>query len=739
MKLFEPFGWVLGTGEYLDDVEKDIQKEVIEFVEKIRFGADGYVFVTQWDGVSLTQPAKGRNMWDVTDSNGTKIVQEMIRLAKAGSGYLEYVMPRLEDKRPAPKLSYAAGVPEWQWYIGTGVYIDEIESAIALRKNEVERNIIRNLVKIALVLAGIIGIMCLVAFYVSKKARKNLDAFAVFFEKASCELDEINPEEMNYAELQNLAHAANKMVRARNRAEQELIRAHTVLKTILERSPFGVAVIGRDRKIRWVNRYVSELAGTQDADVLCNKECEAYLCPASQNECPILDKHQVIDNSERILRRQDGREIPILKSVMEIEMNGEAVLLETFVDITERKEAEREKAKLETQLQQAQKMESIGSLAGGIAHDLNNILFPISGLSEMLLEDIPSDSPLHERINQIHKSAQRGSELVKQILAFSRQSNPRKLPIRIQPILKEVLNLARATIPRNIEITSHVNSDCGMVSADPTQMHQIAMNLVTNAYHAVEEKNGTIEIGLKEVEFDKNDACNGAMAPDGILENSIRFLSDRYACITITDTGSGIDPAWMHKIFDPYFTTKELGKGTGLGLSVVHGIVKEHGGDIRVYSEVGKGTSFHVYLPLLENAGDRKGAVVGRQYSTGSESILLVDDEEPIVCMEQMMLEKLGYRITVRTSSPDALAAFRANPSGFDLVISDRGMPNMTGEQLAGELISIRPGIPIILCTGFSDEHDKQRARAMGIKGFLMKPVSLEELARMVRKVLDND
>ena len=206
------------------------------------------------------------------------------------------------------------------------------------------RNIARNLVKIALVLAGIVGIMCLVAVYVSKKARKNLDAFAVFFEKASCELDEINPEEMNYAELQNLAHAANKMVRARNRAEQELIRAHTVLKTILERSPFGVAVIGRDRKIRWVNRYVSELAGTQDADVLCDKECEAYLCPASQNECPILDKHQEIDNSERILRRQDGREIPILKSVMEIEMNGEAVLLETFVDITERKQAEKGKS-----------------------------------------------------------------------------------------------------------------------------------------------------------------------------------------------------------------------------------------------------------------------------------------------------------------------------------------------------------------------------------------------------------
>ena len=229
-----------------------------------------------------------------------------------------------------------------------------------------------------------------------------------FLKERVSELDEINPDEMNYAELQNLAHSANDMVKARKRAEQELIRAHEVLKTILERSPFGVAVIGRDRKIRWVNHYICALAGVEDATVLCGKECGEYLCPAEQNACPILDRHQVIDNSERILRRKDGLEIPILKTVMEIEMNGEPVLLETFVDITERKQVEKEKAKLEAQLQQAQKMESIGSLAGGIAHDLNNILFPISGLSEMLLDDIPPDTPEHKSIQQILKSAQAG-------------------------------------------------------------------------------------------------------------------------------------------------------------------------------------------------------------------------------------------------------------------------------------------------------------------------------------------
>jgi PAS domain S-box-containing protein len=393
----------------------------------------------------------------------------------------------------------------------------------------------------------------------------------------------------------------------------------------------------------------------------------------------------------------------------------------TIQDITERKKAEEQKAKLESQLQQAQKMESIGSLAGGIAHDLNNILFPISGFSEMLLDEIPPDNHTRESIEQIYKSAKRGSDLVNQILAFSRQSNLQKLPIRIQPILKEVLKLVRATIPKNIELANHIDKDCGRVSADPTQIHQIAMNLITNAYHAVEEKGGSINIELKETVFEKDDLIKPG----------------KYVVLTVSDTGTGIDQSLIDKIFDPYFTTKVQGKGTGLGLSVVHGIVKEHGGDIRVYSEIGKGTVFHVYLPLLGNAMDSKAAAITRKYPTGHERILLVDDEEPIVCMEQIMLERLGYKVTVRTSSPDALEAFRADPSKFDLVISDRGMPNMTGEQLARELISIRPDIPFIICTGFSDENDEQHARAMGIKGFLRKPVATGDLAEMVRNVLD--
>lgn len=407
-----------------------------------------------------------------------------------------------------------------------------------------------------------------------------------------------------------------------------------------------------------------------------------------------------------------------------ITIKEKSFLIGIGIDITDQKKSEEERLKLESKLIQTQKMESIGFLAGGIAHDLNNILFPICGLSELLLNDIPQDTDEYKSIDQIHKSAQRGSDLVKQILAFSRQSNTQKLPLMIQPILKEVLKLASATIPKNIEINSIINKNCGMISADPTQIHQIVMNLITNAFHAVEKINGKIDVTLEEIIIESSNTVGGDILPG------------KYACISVSDTGTGIKKNLIDKIFEPYFTTKELGKGTGLGLSVVHGIVKDHGGDIRVYSEIGKGTIFHVYLPLIKSAESTKDAPTIQQYPRGNERILLVDDEKPIVLMEQTMLEKLGYKTTIHTNSLDALSDFKLRPNYFDLVISDRGMPNLTGEQLAKELLLIKPEIPIILCTGFI--NGVETTHNIDIKGFLIKPMTIGDLSNMVRKVLDS-
>ena len=295
----------------------------------------------------------------------------------------------------------------------------------------------------------------------------------------------------------------------------------------------------------------------------------------------------------------------------------------------------------------------------------------------------------------------------------------------MQPIIKEALKLIRSTIPTTISINQNLQSNCGAVKADPTQIHQIVMNLATNAYHAMEDTGGELIVSLKEVKLGKYDIITPDMIP-GI-----------YACLTVADTGVGMDKNLTDKIFDPFFTTKAIGKGTGMGLSVVHGIVKVMGGIIQVYSEPGKGTEFRIYFPVEKSSFQEQVTPSKAQIQGGIEQILLVDDEDAILTMEKMMLERLGYQVTSRTSSIEALEAFRDSPDKFNLVITDMAMPNMPGDKLSTELTKIRPDIPILLCTGFSETMSEEKAASLGIKGFLLKPIVTRDLAQKIREVLD--
>lgn len=393
----------------------------------------------------------------------------------------------------------------------------------------------------------------------------------------------------------------------------------------------------------------------------------------------------------------------------------------------ERKKAEEEDAKIRAQLQKAQKMEAIGTLAGGIAHDLNNILFPILGYTEMILQDVSGDSPHKQGLIAILQGAKRAEKLVQQILAFSRQKNHELKPVKIQLVINEALKLINSTLPSTIETIQNIKSDCGLVLADPTQIHQIVMNLCTNAFHAMEETGGKLTVTLKEVELAAEDVKDKAITPG------------MYVCLTVSDTGTGMDQSVINRIFDPYFTTKENDKGTGLGLAVVHGIVKSHGGHISLYSEPGKGTEFHVCLPLIKTGEETTKVETDMPIQKGNERILIVDDEDIIVQMEKYMLEQLGYHVTTRTSSTDALEAFKVNPDTFDLVITDMTMPNMTGDKLAVEIMKIRSDMPVILCTGFSEMMSKEKTESIGIKGFLMKPIVMKDFSNMIRKVLDKE
>ena len=508
------------------------------------------------------------------------------------------------------------------------------------------------------------------------------------------------------------------------RAQAEISLLHKEYSDLYEFAPCGYITLDSKEIITHCNLSCVTILGL-DRTRLIGGGFGRFVSSESRNDFYLAlkksEEKKDKATAELLMVKPDGEPVWVRLDIQS-EMDEPGRLIQrrlVFLDITEKRE-------MEMRLLESQKMESIGTLAGGIAHDFNNILFPIVGHIEMLMDDLSEESSaIRDSLNQIYSSSLRARDLVQQILTFARyEINQLKL-MKMQPIIKEAMKLIRSTIPTTISINQNLQPDCGPVTADPTQIHQIVMNLATNAYHAMEENGGELKVNLKEIKLGKDDLIDPDMSP-GL-----------YACLTIGDTGVGMYKEVMNRIFDPYFTTKEKGKGTGMGLAVVHGIVKGMMGDIRVYSEPGKGTEFQVYLPVVGDASEKPAAKADDPIQRGGESILLVDDEDAIIKMEKLILERLGYQVTTRPGSIEAFEAFRADPDTFDLVITDMSMPNLSGDKLASELMKIRPDIPILLCTGYSESMSDEKIQSLGIKGFLMKPIMIKEFARKIRDVLD--
>jgi PAS domain S-box-containing protein len=467
------------------------------------------------------------------------------------------------------------------------------------------------------------------------------------------------------------------------------------------------------------------LIGKNDYDFFPQEEADFF---TAKDQEVLANKRLFYIPEESIQTKEKGTRTLHTKKIPIFDENGEPLfLLGISEDITERKIALEERMILETKLHQAQKLESIGTLAGGIAHDFNNILSAVMGYTELAMIDIDNPESLRKDLNEILQGANRAKELVKQILTFSRKSDQNLKPIRIQFVINEVLKLLRSSIPTTIEIRQNINPDCETVLADPTEIHQLIMNVCTNAYQAMREAGGVLNISLQPIELTEKD-----------FGKKIHLEPGSYLILEIADTGIGMTKDVQDRIFEPYFTTKGKGEGTGLGMAVVHGIVTRLQGDISVYSEQGQGTSFEIYLPIVEaQVEEIQEGLIG-PVPIGNERILIVDDDPSIVQLSRKMLEYLGYEVTAFANSMETLQEFKKGPDNFDLVITDMTMPNMTGAELATQILTIQPDMPIILCTGFSEMMNEEKAKSLGIRAFIMKPVNRTDLAESVRQVLDS-
>jgi PAS domain S-box-containing protein len=526
------------------------------------------------------------------------------------------------------------------------------------------------------------------------------------------------------AMLRRRVNRQTETIRQQIEAEATLEKKY---RELFERSNDIVFACDRAGKLISINPAGTRILG-YDNQALMHLNPEQLVDPVSLPNVQkwIKQKLNAVEglHLECNLLAQDGRTIPVEVNAEIVFTDGKPAGAQGIArDITERKQAEETLRESEEKLREGQKLEAIGKLAGGIAHDFNNILSAILGYAELSLEEVPADHAIRDYLDQIIKAGKRARDVVQQILAFSRKLDHERHPIYLQSTVEEILKLLKATLPSTIEIRTHINPACGPVMADTTQMHQVILNLATNASHAMQEKGGVLSIELDPIEL--KDHLTQELEPGN------------YTRLTIRDTGPGIEAEVQKRIFEPYFTTKSAGQGSGLGLAVVHGIIQSHGGAIMVESAPGQGATFQVYLPRCKENPAAASAPL-TEIVEGKGNILLVDDEAAIVNLGSRALERLGYKVTGETRSTRALEMFLANPEYFDLVITDQTMPNLTGISLSQELWQIRPELPVIISSGFSEQITPDKVTGLGFRCLLPKPYTIAELARVVQQSLSH-
>ncbi len=669
----------------LDEAQKSAKNQI----RTMRYGPEGkdYFWISDMHPFMVMHPYRqdleGRDLTLFRDTHGNYPFMAMVeRVMQQKGGYVNYYWQwKDSSEKIVPKTSYVKGFVPWGWIVGTGLYTEDLEHEIQLI-----------LTKLSTLSLTILLIILGASFYLT-------------FQTIRSE-------------------------KARIRSIDALRRSEAMHRKFIDHAPMGMYTLNLKGKLTYINHTLEKMTGYQK---------ETWL---HQSFTPIVHPEDLPIAHEKFRERiqQKGRrtpyEIRILNHVGEtrwLKIISESIYddpnsedrimvgIQSFVeDITEMKT-------LEARYIQAQKMEAIGTLAGGIAHDFNNILSIVMGFAQLAQLNQDQPEKLSMNIEQILKGTEKATQLVQQILTFGRQSPQQMVPISLAVVIKESMKLLRATIPSTIEMKVEITANA-TVMADATKIHQVIMNLCTNAYHAMFQTGGILAVGLHEITFEAGDSIP-----------SLDLKPGRYLKLEVSDSGHGMDPVTIQKIFDPYFTTKPLDKGTGLGLAVVFGIIQEHQGVINVYSEPGEGTTFHIYLPVVQNKVALEATKEASPLnSSGTEHILLVDDEEALLNANQDLLNRLGYGVTAFNNASEACTVFQDNPEAFDVVITDMTMPGMTGMALSQQILEQNPSFPIILCTGHSELINREKAMAMGIAAYLEKPVTIDRLAKTVREVLDH-
>ena len=723
-KYFAPFDWWIGTGEYTEDFEQDIQKEVLEWINNIRYGKDGYIFVYHFLGTILAHNDKeyiGINgLLNMNDSYRSKVVREMIRTSWEPDGeYLVYndiISPPSEPDKQ--KIAFARSVVDWQWAVGTAVNVDEIFKTIAVERKKLQRKMIKDITTVLLIFSISLAIVGFLIRYISTQTTEHLTVFTSFFNKASNQSIKIDEDDVFYSEFKLLAESANRMMDDREKAEQEVSRLRTYLENIIDSMPSILVGVDKEHRITQWNKQAEKISGIPFPEAEGRYISELIPRFADSHEMisraisrkEIFHKNDFIPEKDGAPRRYE--EI-IIYPLISNETEGAVIRID---DVSKQHE-------MQIELSHSRRLDAIGQLAGGIAHDFNNMLAGIIGGADLLKRHVEGNKNAQSCVEMIMQSGKRAGDLTKKMLAFARKGNIESTAVSVKEALEEAVGILTHSLDKRICISISIQTENTLVIGDSSQIQNVFINLGINAGHAMPD-GGKLDFIIKKVELD-DPYCS---------QSPFEIEPGEYLKIDVSDTGVGIPDKDIHRIFEPFYTTREAGEGSGLGLAAVYGTVQQHRGAISVNSEPGKGTTFSIHLPIAarQKTEDRKEEV---QQLSGTGKILIIDDEEVLRITASTILETLGYETVTAEDGEAGLELYKREYESIDLVLMDMIMPRMNGKDCFYAMKEVNPLVKVILTSGFSQENDVKDLKKNGLNGFLVKPYTMAELSRAIAEI----